>query len=48
MAIPLEKKKENVDELKQKIGDSGILILSDYIGLTVAQISDLRRRLRKS
>ena len=46
MAIPLEKKKENVADLKQRISEGGVFILSDYIGLTVAQINDLRKRLR--
>ena len=38
---------KKVDEIKEKVKQSQILILTDYRGMTVKQITDLRRELRK-
>ncbi len=42
-----EKKRKAVEEIKEKISASNAVILTDYRGLNVAQISDLRRKLRE-
>ncbi|MEW5947365.1 MAG: 50S ribosomal protein L10 [bacterium] len=47
MAVTLEKKKEIVSELKTSLAGNDVLILADCIGLTVAQVSGLRRQLRQ-
>jgi len=44
--MPKEEKVKAVKELKQKIKASNVMILSDYSGMTVKEITDLRRRLR--
>ncbi|MDZ4384526.1 MAG: 50S ribosomal protein L10, partial [Nitrospirota bacterium] len=36
-----------VQELHEKFGKAGAVILTDYKGLTVAQLTELRNRLRK-
>jgi large subunit ribosomal protein L10 len=41
----MEKKKRVVDELKQKIEAARVLIISDYRGVTVKQITELRSKL---
>jgi large subunit ribosomal protein L10 len=41
-----ENKKEIVAELKDKLSQSTLALVIDYQGLTVAEITDLRRRLR--
>ena len=46
MAKP--EKVEQVDELKAKFAESGDFIVVEYRGLTVEQISTLRRKLRES
>lgn len=40
-----EKKKKVVEEIKNKISESQTVILTDYRGLNVPQINDLRNRL---
>jgi large subunit ribosomal protein L10 len=45
---PLPKKTNAIDYLKKKISESRIVILSDFRGLTVAQITKLRRELKKT
>ncbi len=40
-----EKKKQVVEEIKHKISESQAVILTDYRGLNVSQINDLRNRL---
>jgi len=40
-----EKKKKVVEEIKNKISESQTVILTDYRGLNVSQINDLRNRL---
>jgi large subunit ribosomal protein L10 len=42
-----EKKEEAVRQLAQKISGCNIAIATDYRGLTVAQMTELRRRLRQ-
>lgn len=48
MGRTLENKKEIVSELKAILDDSHSAFVIDYKGLSVAQISDLRNRLRES
>ncbi len=43
----LEQKKDIVDELHRKFQDTKIVILTDYKGLDVESINDLRRKLRE-
>jgi large subunit ribosomal protein L10 len=42
----LEEKKQAVNELAQKLERSNIVITTNYIGLTVAEMTELRRKLR--
>lgn len=42
-----EKKRKAVEEIKGKITASNAVILTDYRGLNVAEITDLRRKLRE-
>ena len=44
----LEQKKDIVDELHRKFQDTKIVILTDYKGLDVESINDLRRKLREA
>lgn len=44
----LEKKKEITDELREKFSRSEIVILTDYKGLNVAAVTELRRKLREA
>lgn len=46
MGRTLEDKQEIVAELKEQLSTSQLAIVIDYKGLTVAEITDLRRRLR--
>jgi large subunit ribosomal protein L10 len=48
MGRTLENKKEIVAELKGSLSESTLALVIDYQGLTVAEITDLRRRLRPS
>lgn len=41
-----EKKVKAIDKIKGKIAESNVIILTDYSGLSVKQITDLRRKLR--
>ncbi|MBI5701869.1 50S ribosomal protein L10 [Candidatus Saganbacteria bacterium] len=41
-----ESKKKAVKEIREKINSSKILILTDYRGMTVKQVTELRRKLR--
>lgn len=43
----LEEKKQTVSELAQKLERSTIVITTNYIGLTVAEMTELRRKLRQ-
>jgi large subunit ribosomal protein L10 len=42
----LEEKKKAVDELAEKVGRASVIIATNYGGLTVAEMTDLRRKLR--
>ena len=42
----LEEKKQSVDELAEKLERASVVIATSYGGLTVAQMTDLRRKLR--
>ncbi|BCL37225.1 50S ribosomal protein L10 [Nostoc sp. MS1] len=46
MGRTLENKKEIVADLKETLNESTLALVIDYQGLTVAEITDLRRRLR--
>lgn len=48
MGRTLESKREIVDELKQTLSESILAFVIDYQGLTVAEITNLRRKLRPS
>ena len=43
----LESKKQEVAEIKELLDSSHLMVVIDYQGLTVAQITDLRNRLRE-
>ena len=45
--MPTEAKKETVAELRQALAGSRTLIVSEYRGLTVKEIAEIRRALRK-
>jgi large subunit ribosomal protein L10 len=44
--LNLEEKKQSVDELAEKLERASVVIATTYGGLTVAQMTDLRRKLR--
>jgi large subunit ribosomal protein L10 len=46
MGRTLENKKEIVSELKEALSDAQLAFIVDYKGLSVAEITDLRNRLR--
>ncbi len=46
MAVTREQKAQQLQELKQEFSGAQSIIFTNYIGLTVAQVSDLRRKLR--
>jgi large subunit ribosomal protein L10 len=48
MGRTLENKKQIVAELKETLSQSSLAMVIDYQGLTVAEITDLRRQLRPS
>jgi len=48
LAISKEKKREIVADYEQRMSDSQALILTDYRGLSVADLTRLRRQLRDS
>jgi large subunit ribosomal protein L10 len=45
--MPTEAKRETIDELRVQLESSRTLIASEYRGLTVREISEIRRALRK-
>jgi large subunit ribosomal protein L10 len=47
-AVKLEKKKQIVDDLHDRLTRSTVVIVADYKGLDVAAVTDLRRQLRAS
>ncbi|MDF5711629.1 MAG: 50S ribosomal protein L10 [Nostoc sp. S4] len=48
MGRTIEDKKEIVADLKETLSESSLALVIEYQGLTVAEITDLRRRLRPS
>ncbi|MEH2069261.1 MAG: 50S ribosomal protein L10 [Nostoc sp.] len=48
MGRTIEDKKEIVADLKETLSESTLALVIEYQGLTVAEITDLRRRLRPS
>jgi len=46
--MPSQKNIESLEEIKQKFGDAEAVVLTDYQGLDVAEINELRRRFRES
>lgn len=48
MGKTLEEKKAIVADLKEVLDESSLALIIDYQGLSVAQISDLRKRMRPS
>ncbi len=46
--MPTQRKEENVADLVDKMSRMQLALVADYRGLTVAEITDLRKRLRKS
>ena len=47
-AMLREKKPQAVDELQESLSRSAIAVVTDYRGLTAAEMTELRRRLRES
>jgi len=45
--VEIDKKKKNVEELHEIISKSKVFIVTDYEGLNVATINELRRKLRE-
>jgi large subunit ribosomal protein L10 len=46
--MPTKKKREVVDELTEKLGRSHMAVVTDYRGLTVSDMAQLRRQLREA
>ena len=46
--MPTEKKAQLIDKLQDLFAKSGVGIFADYRGMTVVELTDLRRNLRKS
>lgn len=44
--MPTQAKAERIDELKARLADAQAAVLTEYRGLTVQQISELRRQLK--
>jgi len=45
--MPRQEKVKAVKEIKEKIDSSKVMILSDFTGMTVKEVTDLKKRLRK-
>ena len=45
--MPTEAKRESVAQLREQLSHSHTLIVSEYRGLTVREIGEIRRSLRK-
>ena len=45
--MPTEAKRETVDELREELSRARTMIVSEYRGLTVKELGDIRRTLRK-
>ena len=48
MPLQRSQKEEIVDQMTARLKQAGALVIADYRGLTVAELTDLRVRLRKS
>lgn len=48
MAITRQKKEENVAKLEQDLGQLKLMVMTDYRGLSVPEITDLRAQLREA
>lgn len=46
--MPTQRKIEHVSDLAEKLRRTQVTLVTDYRGLTVAEISDLRKRLREA
>lgn len=46
--MKLEDKKQIVEDLQKRFAESVVVIVTDYKGLDVAQVTDLRRKLREA
>jgi len=46
--VKIEKKKQVVDDLKEKLATTKVVIVTDYKGLNVAQMTELRRKLSEA
>jgi large subunit ribosomal protein L10 len=46
--MPTSRKIDQVGELTEKLGRTQLTLVADYRGLTVAEISDLRKKLREA
>jgi ribosomal protein L10 len=46
--MPTEAKRETIDDLRAQLDSSRAMIVSEYRGLKVKEISEIRRALRKS
>ena len=46
--MPTEAKIQRVDVLKDKLGRSSIAVAADYTGISVNEMTDLRRRMREA
>lgn len=44
----IEQKSQQVAEVMEKLKDSSCTIVTDYRGLNVAQVTELRKRLREA
>ncbi|MCL5094175.1 MAG: 50S ribosomal protein L10 [Patescibacteria group bacterium] len=47
MAITREKKEELIKEFAKKLEDSKAVVFTDYRGLNVEEISEIRKKLRE-
>lgn len=45
--MPTKKKMEIIEDIKERVSSSNAIYFVDYKGLTVAEISDLRRKLKE-
>ncbi len=48
MSAIIEQKKQLVDEIKEKLQSSVSTVVVDYRGLTVGQVTELRKQLREA
>lgn len=46
--MPKPEKEAAVAELKQRLQESEVAIISQYVGINVAQVTDLRRKMREA